>query len=123
MSKKTLPTLLKKLAGERDIEFTIPYVLLPPRFQALSKHQDMVVCLGRDFLIQVLWKGGKTGKRVNLTPGGFRRLVKDVERSLTKYRTDLRSFSRFLDANADHPPTEFTSPTENPRAQAMEEEK
>lgn len=111
MSRKHLKGLLKSLAGDADIEFVIPHPLLPPRYQQISRGHNMILYLDRNFLIQIRWQSARSGKRVILSAGEVRRLVKYVSQAAMRYRADLKTFSRFLDRVAEKPPTDDTEQT------------
>lgn len=106
MSRKSLRNFLEERVGDTELEFIVPHALLPPRYRKLSPGNNLIICLDRNFLIQMRWQNVRSGRRAILSAGEVRRLTSYVVRALRKYRTDLTSFSRFLDRVAEKPPTE-----------------
>lgn len=100
---KSLREALEDLAGEEELEFIIPHPVLPPRFQDICEDRNMILTLDMDFTIHVRWEGARRNEWLSLTPGGTRRLVREVLRNLTKYRRDLQTYGQFLDRVAEQP--------------------
>jgi hypothetical protein len=125
-----LREMLDEDAGWQDFQMVIPAPFLPPRFQELSNGRNMILLLDRDLTLHVRWVGARMHEHRPLTPGGARRLVREVLNRMTKYRRDLQVFARFVDQEAEQPfddprfpdPIRISDKRELPPASKIEED-
>ena len=81
----------------------IPHPFLPPRFQKLSKNHNMILLLDRDMTVHIRWEGSRLHEHHPLTPRAARGLIREVQSYMTKYRREIKVFSRFIEQKAEEP--------------------
>jgi len=103
---------LEKRAGLEECEFIVPHILLPPRFRREAEGRNMVLYMDLDYVVHVRWEGDRLEPHHEMTPGGIKRLLRDVNKRITQYRQDLGVVGRFLGGHAEKP---FWDPRQNYR--------
>ena len=103
MTRSRLPQKLETYAGEEDLEFIVPYPLLPPRFYKASRGRNMLLQVSVDLQIFIGWEGSRIADWSVLTPRAARALLRDVIRKMGHYKQDVEIFSKFLYENAMYP--------------------
>lgn len=85
------------------MRFTIPNVFLPPRYYDISEGRDLLIEMSDDFTLHARWAGERLWEHLPLTPGGVRRLAKDVLRKARKYQNELEIYTRFTSIVGEQP--------------------
>ncbi len=98
-----LRKLLDKEAGWEEFRMIIPHPFLPPRFQKSAKNRNMILLLDRDMTLHIRWEGARLHEHHPLTPQAARRLIEEVLGYMTKYRRELKVFSRFIGEWGEQP--------------------
>jgi hypothetical protein len=103
VKRNKLLNLLVAKMGEEEMEFIIPYLLLPPRYRKLCQNRNLIVTLGIENTIQLRWENVRLTTWMSPTPGEFRTIVSYALRKLQEYRRDLQTFGNFVDRVAEPP--------------------
>lgn len=104
MTQGRLRRKLEALAGEEDMEFSIPHPLLPPRFQKSSAGRNMLLRVNSELQTFIGWEGARLHPWLTLTPRQACWLLRDVTRRTVAYRRDTEELGKFLRKFGSPPP-------------------
>lgn len=103
MAPRKMKDFLDSTAGDEEIEFIIPHTFLPPRYVKEGERRNLIVMLDRDLTVHLRWENSRLGNWANITPGEFRRLMRECLNKESKYRADLKVFADFVGERAEAP--------------------
>ncbi len=103
MGISQLRALLERKASLDNLQFIIPYPLLPPRFREISEDRNMILLVDLDLTTHVRWEGERMVEHHPLSKGEVRRLMREVGRNISNYRQDLEVYARFIDSRCEEP--------------------
>jgi hypothetical protein len=126
MSK--LRELLETRSGEDQIDFRLPNIFLPPRYQKISKGKDLLLRLDHDFTLHVRWSGLVLTQHHALTIQEAKRLIREVRINRERFSRDLLVFETFIVKNSEKPTEKNRYPLLTPErkvegAKELEDEK
>lgn len=108
---------MEESAGFEPIEFTIPHIFLPPRFEKASQKRNMLLTIDMELVAHIFWEGASEDQVEPLRPAQVRQLLRYCNKRMTQYRSDLGVFGRFVDSSAENP---FCDPREEAESYTLE---